>query len=75
MKFCKKKIDYAVHSMIFAHSSLSSSPETFLKGMTMTKEPPSLPIHTLPPCLFNASPSSSKSFMYVLLYPILPSYN
>ena len=33
------------------------------KGMATAEEPPPLPIHTLPPCLFNPSPSINNSFM------------
>ena len=53
-------------------SDASFSPETFPKG---AEDPPLLPMHTLPPCLFKPSLSISTSFMQIFLYTILPSYN
>ena len=65
---------------IFFYSIVSDilfPPEMSLKGMTTAEEPPPLPIHTLPPYLFNHCLSISNSFMHVLLllHTILSSYN
>ena len=53
-------------------SDASFPPETPPNGMATAEEPSPLPIHTLPPCLFNPFPFMIN--MHVLLHPILPSY-
>ena len=50
--------------------------EMFHKGIAMAEELPSLPIQTLPPCLFKPSSSAvSNSHIYIFLFIYLSVYS